>query len=192
MSPSTSRSRFGRRDHLGERPEPGHQRLGERLEIPPRDRAEQHELEQLVVGERLGAAGEEALAQPPAVSEIVRIGPGRVRPFPGIAGERQLRRRRRLGGGREHRAMRTNIEQMSMGSFQRLPGQVDRRATSLAAAPLEPSTGGRSRWPIRLAESGRTRAAHVHAPSNLCALRPGCARAPARHRDHHRSHSEYR
>ena len=61
-----------RREGLGEGAECGEQLLGERLQIAPRQGAEQHELEQFVVGHRLAARVAETLAQSLAVAMIVR------------------------------------------------------------------------------------------------------------------------
>ena len=68
--------RLRRRDHLGERAECSQQRLGQRLDVAPRQRAEQQQLEQLVVGHRVGAGLAKALAQPLAVAVIMRQGLG--------------------------------------------------------------------------------------------------------------------
>jgi hypothetical protein len=50
----------------------GEQRLGERLYVAARQRAEEDELKELIVGERLGADLAEAQPQPLAVPVIVR------------------------------------------------------------------------------------------------------------------------
>ena len=65
-----------RRNHLGERAEFLEQRLGERLHVALRDGAEQHQLQHLVVGERLRPGFEEARAQALAMAVIVRRGFG--------------------------------------------------------------------------------------------------------------------
>src|SRR6185436_13551397 len=59
-----------------ERPELGDQRLGQRLDVAPRDGAKQHKLKEFVVGDRIGPGVEEALAQPLAMTEIVWRGLG--------------------------------------------------------------------------------------------------------------------
>ena len=74
-----------RADHFRERAEPGEQRLCQRLHIAPRDGAEQHELEELVIGECLRAGFEEARAQAHAVLVVVRW-----------LGREHLRERRRI------------------------------------------------------------------------------------------------
>ena len=61
-------------ENLGEGAEPCQQRLGNRLDVPPRHRAEQDQLEELVVVEGRGAAPAEALAQPFAVAGEMRLG----------------------------------------------------------------------------------------------------------------------
>jgi hypothetical protein len=61
----------GRVDHLGERAETGDQLFRELLGIAPRQRAEQHELQQLIVGHRVRATLQEALAQTLAVTGVV-------------------------------------------------------------------------------------------------------------------------
>ena len=58
--------------------------LGDRLGVAAGDGREQHQLEQLVVGERLGAAGDEALLQALAVAGT-QVGLGKER---GLSGAR--------------------------------------------------------------------------------------------------------
>ena len=63
----------GRRgEHLGEGAEAPDQLLGDRLHVAARDGAEEHELEQLVVGQRIAADLDEAGAQPVTVTVVVR------------------------------------------------------------------------------------------------------------------------
>ena len=64
--------RFGG-DRLGERAETLDQRLGERLDVAPRDGAKQHQLDQLVIGDGLGAGLQQALAQARAMSVVMGI-----------------------------------------------------------------------------------------------------------------------
>ena len=87
-------ARLGRVDHLGERAEARDQPLGQLLGVAARQRAEQHELEQLVVGQRVGATLAEALAQALAVARVVRVRAPRERSAdrPGL----RCRRRRLL------------------------------------------------------------------------------------------------
>jgi len=61
------------RKHLREGAETADQRLGERLEVAPRDGGEQDQLQKLVIGQRVGAAFQEAAAQALAMLEIVRL-----------------------------------------------------------------------------------------------------------------------
>src|SRR5437764_707493 len=61
-----------RRDHLGERAELLEELLGERLEVDARDGAEQHQLDELVIRQRIAAALEETLAQALAMPVKVR------------------------------------------------------------------------------------------------------------------------
>ena len=69
----------GRRrdDHFGEGAEFGDQVLGQRLDVALRDGAEQHQFEQFVVADGLGAGLAEARAQPLAVAVIMRGGLGK-------------------------------------------------------------------------------------------------------------------
>jgi hypothetical protein len=62
-----------RRDHFRERAKGRDQRLRERLDVAPRQGAEQHRLQQLVIGERIGTDGAEAFAQTLAMAVIVRL-----------------------------------------------------------------------------------------------------------------------
>ena len=57
--------------YLGEGAEARNQRLGQRLHIAPRHGAEQDQLEKLIIGQRLGAALAEPVAQPLAVAVIM-------------------------------------------------------------------------------------------------------------------------
>ena len=61
---------------LAEATELGEDCFGQRLGIAARQGAEQDQLEQLVVGKRIGASLAEALPQPFAVAEIVWLGGG--------------------------------------------------------------------------------------------------------------------
>ena len=61
-----------RREGLGERAECGEQLLGQRFQIAPRQCAEQHQLEQLVVRHGIAARFTETLTQSLAVPVIVR------------------------------------------------------------------------------------------------------------------------
>jgi hypothetical protein len=70
-------------EHAGEAAEARDKRLGQRFHVTPRLRRVEQELEELVIGQSIGAAGEKALAQPLAMLEIMRL----------------LRRGGRLGGG---------------------------------------------------------------------------------------------
>jgi hypothetical protein len=70
--PYLAKPRPRRRHDLGERAELGDQRLGERLDVAARDGAEQHQLQQLVFGDGVGSAAEEAFPQPLAMAEIMR------------------------------------------------------------------------------------------------------------------------
>ena len=71
--PSTSMRRAGGGgEHLGEGAEAAQQLLGDRLDVAARDRAEQHELQQLVIGQRVAADLGEAGAQAVAVAVVVR------------------------------------------------------------------------------------------------------------------------
>ena len=63
-----------RAEHLGEGAEMLDELLGERLDVALRDRAEEQQLEQLVVGQGGVAGVEEALAQTLAMAEMVRLG----------------------------------------------------------------------------------------------------------------------
>ena len=54
--------------------------LRQRLDVAARDRAEQHQLEQFVVGERLRASVPEALAQPLAMAVVMRLRSPRASP----------------------------------------------------------------------------------------------------------------
>ncbi len=65
----------GRAQHLGEGAEAGKQRLGDRLGVAARQRLEEDQLDQLVVGQRRAAAFVEALLQPFTVTEIVGLVP---------------------------------------------------------------------------------------------------------------------
>jgi hypothetical protein len=60
------------RKHIGKAAKPGQELLGQRLGITPRDGTGEEKLEQLVVGERVGARLHEPGAQPLAMAEIVR------------------------------------------------------------------------------------------------------------------------
>jgi hypothetical protein len=73
----------GRVDDLGERAEALDQALGDRLGVAAGDGREQHQLQQLVVGERLGAAGDEALLQALAVAGT-QVGLGKERGLSGV------------------------------------------------------------------------------------------------------------
>jgi len=66
---------FGRRgQNAVEVPEPIQQGACQRFHIPPRDRAEQHELQQLVIGHGFWTASQEAVAQTLAVvADIGRL-----------------------------------------------------------------------------------------------------------------------
>lgn len=64
--------RFGRVHRFGERAELADQRLGQRLDVAPRQRAEQHHLQQFIVAQRVGAGAAKALAQPLAMAVIMR------------------------------------------------------------------------------------------------------------------------
>jgi hypothetical protein len=71
-------------DHLRKRAELSDQDFGERLDVAPRQRAEQYQLQQLVIGDRIGAGLAEATAQPLAMPVIMRrrlLEPG-LRQFP--------------------------------------------------------------------------------------------------------------
>jgi hypothetical protein len=65
-----------RRHRLGEGAEAGDQLLGQRLDVALRDGAEQHQLEQFVVADRVRAGLAKARAQPFAVAVIMRRGLG--------------------------------------------------------------------------------------------------------------------
>ena len=66
---------FGRGDHVGERAETLDQRLGERFDVAAGNRPEQHQLQQFVVSQRLGADIPEACAKPlPMAMEMRRLG----------------------------------------------------------------------------------------------------------------------
>ena len=72
--PGTSRSRSsGAFERLGELPNRARMRLGERLGVAPRHRPEQHQLQQLVIGQGVGAGVAEAPPQPLAMAEIMRL-----------------------------------------------------------------------------------------------------------------------
>ena len=63
-----------RGNSLGETAETGNQRLGERFHVAPRNGREQHQFHHLIVGQGLGAAYKEALAQSLAMADIMRLG----------------------------------------------------------------------------------------------------------------------
>ena len=77
-----------RGNDFGEGAEAREQRLGERLDVAARDGAKQHQFEQFVIGQRLGAGLAEAVAQPLAMAEIMR------RASASSAGGRRLRHAR--------------------------------------------------------------------------------------------------
>src|SRR5215475_14273917 len=57
------KTRPWRRDHLAERAESPDERLRQRLEVPPGQRAKQHQLQKLIVGDRIAAGLAKPLAQ---------------------------------------------------------------------------------------------------------------------------------
>ena len=65
---------LGSADDFGERAECLDQLLGERLDVALRNGAEQHQFQQLVIGEGIGPGLAEALAQPFAMPVIMRRG----------------------------------------------------------------------------------------------------------------------
>src|SRR4051794_40713835 len=71
-TPSTAQARHRRMHDLGKRAKNLDQRLRQRLGVTPRQRRKQRHLQQLVVAERVRTGAVEALAQPFAMTEIVR------------------------------------------------------------------------------------------------------------------------
>jgi hypothetical protein len=65
-------SRKRRRDRFGERTELRDQLLRQRLDVALRDGAEQHQFEQFVIADGLGASLTKPFAQPLAVAMIMR------------------------------------------------------------------------------------------------------------------------
>jgi len=59
-------------NHLGERSEFCDQRLGQRLDVAPRQRAKQYHFEQFVIIQRIGAGVAKAVTQPFAMAVIMR------------------------------------------------------------------------------------------------------------------------
>src|SRR5215831_4024971 len=66
------KTRPWRRDHLAERAEFRNQGLRQRLDVPAWQRAKQHELKKLVIGDRIAAGLAEALAQALPMAVIMR------------------------------------------------------------------------------------------------------------------------
>ena len=62
--------------HVGEAAEGRQQLLGERLGVAARNGAGKEKLEQLVIGQRIGAGLHEARPQPLAMAEIMRLALG--------------------------------------------------------------------------------------------------------------------
>ena len=60
-------------EHAVQRAEPRQQRLGQRLDVAAREGAEEVELQQLIVGQRLQPALQRPLAQPLAMAELVAL-----------------------------------------------------------------------------------------------------------------------
>jgi hypothetical protein len=60
------------RDHFAETPKAADELLGQRLHVTPRNGAEQHQLQKLVIGHRVGPTRKEARAQALAAREIMR------------------------------------------------------------------------------------------------------------------------
>jgi hypothetical protein len=65
-------ARTRRRDRLRERAEAGDQLLGERLDVAARQRPEQHQFHELVIGDGVAAGVVEPRPQPLAMAVIVR------------------------------------------------------------------------------------------------------------------------
>ena len=82
---------LGGGDDAVEVAEGGEERLGERLHVDALDGVEEEELEQLVLGHRRVAAGEEALAQALAVAPVVRADLGGGAGIGGSGGRRSSR-----------------------------------------------------------------------------------------------------
>ncbi len=62
-----------RAEHLRQRTETGDQRLGDRLGVDARDQPEKQQFEELIVGQGVRAARDEALAQAVAMAVIMRL-----------------------------------------------------------------------------------------------------------------------
>src|SRR6266852_988549 len=66
------KTRPWRRDHLAERAESRDERLRKRLDVPAGQRAKQHKLEKLIVGDRIAAGLSETLAQALPMAVVMR------------------------------------------------------------------------------------------------------------------------
>jgi hypothetical protein len=71
-----AQTRFRSGNHFGEGAEFGEQRLGQKLHVAAGQRAEQQELQEFVVAERIGAGFAEPRAQTLAMAVVMRVGFG--------------------------------------------------------------------------------------------------------------------
>jgi hypothetical protein len=78
-SPSISRRRSGRADTVpAKEPKSRDQAFGERFDIPPGHGPKKNEFDKFILGQRVGAAFAEPVAQPLPVAEIMRQRVGHV------------------------------------------------------------------------------------------------------------------